>query len=595
MLMPIRARTLRRPASRPSRRFAGRPRPGSGPRRRAAAGQLGRQLDGQPRRDRGGARPRGPSPAAWTSRTSAASTSEVGRGRAGRRRSARRGRRRRRGPTGSAADRSARRRSSRTRARRRPGRRRTAWRGEPVEGRAPGRPRPPPRTQVASSRRTRAGERVDRPSASATIGRPRPRLDRVGPRSRPGRRAAEQRRPPAQLDEQVHDDPFPLRVDRRVRDLGERLAQVVRDRPVRRPGRRRRVVAHGPERLVSLDRHRLDVQAELLGVEPGQAAQRGGRPSARPPVRRGRPARRRRRPRGRPRARRCCGARGRGPPPWPRRPRGSAGGAGRRGASRPGRAGRAGRSRPPERHAPASDATMTRPSARIATAAGRSPLRSRARPHGRPSPKTRAAGPSHGARRAAVRTPRLVGPGTRARRRSGASRDEREERGVERPAGGDEQLERLVERERVGAVRAEQRPGGQRDERRSRPETRSRRAAADLLAVAADRVDLAVVGEQPERLGEPPRRVGVRGVALVEQREGGIGDRVREIGVGGRQPVARRRAPCRRRSGWRTRRSRNPAGRPRERSARLAAGRARARSRTRARTGPRGARRWPAR
>ena len=48
----------------------------------------------------------------------------------------------------------------------------------------------------------------------------------------PARRPTEQRRPPAELDPQVHDDPLALRVDRRVRDLGERLAEVVGDRPV---------------------------------------------------------------------------------------------------------------------------------------------------------------------------------------------------------------------------------------------------------------------------------------------------------------------------------------------------------------------------
>ncbi len=47
-------------------------------------------------------------------------------------------------------------------------------------------------------------------------------------------------------------------------------------------------------------------------------------------------------------------------------------------------------------------------------------------------------------------------PGHAQRRRL---RDEREQRGIEAPAGQDEQLERLVERERVGAVRGEKRAG----------------------------------------------------------------------------------------------------------------------------------------
>ena len=89
------------------------------------------------------------------------------------------------------------------------------------------------------------------------------------------RQAAEQRRPPAQLDPQVHDDALALRVDGRVRDLGERLAQVVGDRPVEAAAAGRgRVVAHAPERLVALERHRLDVEPRPLGVEAGQVAQR---------------------------------------------------------------------------------------------------------------------------------------------------------------------------------------------------------------------------------------------------------------------------------------------------------------------------------
>ncbi len=51
-------------------------------------------------------------------------------------------------------------------------------------------------------------------------------------RSRTARRAAEQRRSTPELDPHVHHDPLTLRIDRRVGDLGECLAEVVGDRPV---------------------------------------------------------------------------------------------------------------------------------------------------------------------------------------------------------------------------------------------------------------------------------------------------------------------------------------------------------------------------
>ncbi len=71
-------------------------------------------------------------------------------------------------------------------------------------------------------------------------------------RARPARRPTQQCRPSTELDPQVHHDPLALRVDRRVRDLRERLAQVVGDRPIESPSTRgRRVVAHAPQRLVA--------------------------------------------------------------------------------------------------------------------------------------------------------------------------------------------------------------------------------------------------------------------------------------------------------------------------------------------------------
>ena len=46
-------------------------------------------------------------------------------------------------------------------------------------------------------------------------------------------------------------------------------------------------------------------------------------------------------------------------------------------------------------------------------------------------------------------------------------------------------------------------------------------ACAELIEVAADGVDFAVVREHPERMGELPGRKGVRRVALMDEREGG--------------------------------------------------------------------------
>ena len=49
--------------------------------------------------------------------------------------------------------------------------------------------------------------------------------------------------------------------------------------------------------------------------------------------------------------------------------------------------------------------------------------------------------------------------------------------------------------------------------------------------VALQRVDLAVMGQHAERLGQPPLREGVGGIALVIDREGGFKPLVHQIGV----------------------------------------------------------------
>ena len=114
-----------------------------------------------------------------------------------------------------------------------------------------------------------------------------------------------------------------------------------------------------------------------------------------------------------------------------------------------------------------------------------------------------------------------------------------QQRRAQVPAGRDEQLDHLVERLRVGAFRREERPGLDEVAGHGRRPPRDGVAgpAPDLLAVAADGVDLAVVGDRAERLGEAPGRLGVRRVALVEQRVAER-DRRGEVRVEGREAAA---------------------------------------------------------
>ncbi len=140
----------------------------------------------------------------------------------------------------------------------------------------------------------------------------------------------------------------------------------------------------------------------------------------------------------------------------------------------------------------------------------------------------------------------------RMRRASQGQRlgDRGQEGGGQVPAGGHQEFEPLVERERVGAARREKRPGRQKLGR-DRLRAAIARAAADLLAIAADGVDLAVVGDEPERLGEAPHGMRVGRVALVED---GVrdGQRLPQVREQLRQPGARDEAlvdqrPARRR------------------------------------------------
>ena len=90
----------------------------------------------------------------------------------------------------------------------------------------------------------------------------------------------------------------------------------------------------------------------------------------------------------------------------------------------------------------------------------------------------------------------------------------------ERIAAHHEQLERVVERRGVGLAVVDQRP----QLRQVLAEHRRRDRAlprADPVEVAAQRVDLAVVADEAERVRQVPRRERVGREALVDHRERG--------------------------------------------------------------------------
>ena len=184
--------------------------------------------------------------------------------------------------------------------------------------------------------------RVQRPDGNPVVvergdepGEIRDDRPRQSGRPRATRQAAEECRPTAELHPQVHDHALALGVDGGVRHLRERLAQVVGHRSIHPAAAWRRcVVAHAPQRLVALERHRLDVEARPLGVEPREVAHRVVRRSlsVRAPAATLRPALPTG-PRGPAAARHGSAANG-GPRPSPRRPRGWRGAPARRGGAR---------------------------------------------------------------------------------------------------------------------------------------------------------------------------------------------------------------------------------------------------------------------
>ena len=109
-------------------------------------------------------------------------------------------------------------------------------------------------------------------------------------------------------------------------------------------------------------------------------------------------------------------------------------------------------------------------------------------------------------------------------------RDHHHHRVRDAAAGEREQLEHVVERRRVRPAWAHDREdlrqvvaeqlGGELGLARAHP-----------VDVAAQRVDLAVVGDHPVRMGQLPAREGVGGEAGVDERERRLGPRVLQVGV----------------------------------------------------------------
>ena len=356
-----------------------------------------------------------------------------------------------------------------------------------------------------------AHDRVRQPYAAGSAG-----ADRVEEsRARPDR------------DLEAHDGALALGIDRRVRHLRERLAQVGRHAAVpASDDRERRVVAHAPDRLAPGHRHGGHGQAQRLRVETEEELPSTGRVrvGVRTRDRAGRGA-------AREQAGRLAGRRGR-----------------ERIALRiriledpPGRGvddEELARTQPP---APDHVARRGRQQAGLGGAHDQAVAANleggRAEPVAvQEAPDAPAVGEDE--RGGAV--PRLDTCLHRGLPRGEAGDggvaqleglgDEGEHRGIDAPPGGDEQLQRLVERGGVGAGRVEDRPalaGQLADSAAQAAAAEARGAPAHRLAVPAQRVDLAVVREEPERLGERPGRVRVGGVALVER---GVGDRHRRIG-----------------------------------------------------------------
>ena len=308
------------------------------------------------------------------------------------------------------------------------------------------------------------------------------------------RRRCQEIRPATDSHGQRHDGALALRVDRRIRDLGKRLAQERRDatRPARQR-RDRRVVAHAPDRLVRLGRHRPDDLLHDLGVQPER--------DPHPFVGRGGVWRAARHQAARDAAlRRLVPLDGRPDDP----------------AVRDVDQHHLARAQPtPMRHAAGRQLNAPRlrgdhdePVARRRQRQGTQPV----------AVEQGADPPSVAEDECGGAVPGLASGERRIQGRAAEAlgrRDERSDRVVDAHAGQDQQLERIVERLRVGpdigdkGADVGQPPGPSASAEGMSP-------AAHRFAIRPHRVDLAVVGEIAERLCQAPRRERVRRVALVE-------------------------------------------------------------------------------
>ena len=115
---------------------------------------------------------------------------------------------------------------------------------------------------------------------------------------------------------------------------------------------------------------------------------------------------------------------------------------------------------------------------------------------------------------------------------------------VDRPSAEVEQLEHLVEARRVRGARRADREGPLEPGHGGVVEHRL--AGAHPVLVALHRVDLAVVGDVAVRVGERPRREGVRREAAVDEQQGALEALVGQVGEERRRAAASSASPCRR-------------------------------------------------
>ena len=120
---------------------------------------------------------------------------------------------------------------------------------------------------------------------------------------------------------------------------------------------------------------------------------------------------------------------------------------------------------------------------------------------------------------------RIAGPGFRDQHHHGVGK---------RIAAAHQEFERVVEAGGVRLAFVGDRPQ-LRDVVAEQLRIDARLARRHPVDVAAQRIDLAVMGDHAVRMGEPPGREGVGGEALMHQRQRGLEARVEQILVIGRE------------------------------------------------------------